>query len=472
MLQVSELNLPPPELQFHVGLLSEVSDLLSHLQRHLRRRNYHKIITKVEIGLPIPQLPEADGAEWREEENEVGSWRKNHFGGFQENIDLRMSESCRSVSDQESVMSGKNNDEELKLVDCEGCGADPVSGRGGVEGVESYCERTKEFFGKTGDVRDEVLENTFDQSGSHQGDDSTDQTENVQLREGEWRSQESRVNGPFLAATKSQSPIQGTFDSTDPVQEENQVSNDWKYLNQIGKFSEDSEQSCRRGNLAFDGLTRGRESSQNQMRTDLVPNDLIQNEQVSGVSDVLIDLTRANISEPVLPNNYNEMNERHILPSEGTQEEQDGEELQNNQVEEIQDHSAHEQVASTNEQDPEEFQTQRNSIQSPVELNDKRTEMQRLVRLERTQDRSESERPSSEDISDIVGSVEIITHQEHKYESQQMDSAEDEHLFQLSHSSGKLKTGDDNDDEDMPRYDSWLLRGADPLVIAQDGAAR
>ena len=56
-----------------------------------------------------------------------------------------------------------------------------------------------------------------------------------------------------------------------------------------------------------------------------------------------------------------------------------------------------------------------------------------------------------------------------------MDSAEDEHLFQdgqLSHSSGKLKTGDDNDDEDMPRYDSWLLRGADPLVIAQDGAAR
>ena len=149
MLQVSELNLPPPELQFHVGLLSEVSDLLSHLQRHLCRRNYHEIITKVEIGLPIPQLPEADGAEWREEENEVGSWRKNHFGGFQENIDLRMSETCRSVSDQESVMSGKNNDEELKLVDCEGCGADPVSGRGGVEDVESYCERTKEFFGKT-----------------------------------------------------------------------------------------------------------------------------------------------------------------------------------------------------------------------------------------------------------------------------------------------------------------------------------
>ena len=484
MLQVSELNLPPPELQFHVGLLSEVSDLLSHLQRHLCRRNYHEIITKVEIGLPIPQLPEADGAEWREEENEVGSWRKNHFGGFQENIDLRMSETCRSVSDQESVMSGKNNDEELKLVDCEGCGADPVSGRGGVEDVESYCERTKEFFGKTGDVRDEVLENSLDQSGSHQGDDSTDQTENVQLREGEWRSRESRVNGPFLAATKSQSPIQGKFDSTDLVQEESQVSNDWKYLNQIGEFSEDSEQSCGRGNLAFDGLTRGRESSQNQMRTDLVPNDLIQNEQVSGVSDVLIDqdfilvgqtqkdLTKANISEPDLPNDYNEMNERHILPSEGTQEEQDGEELQNNQVEEIQDHSAHEQVASTNEQDPEEFQTQRNSIQSPVELNDNRTEMQGLVRLERTQDRSESERPSSEDISDIVGSVEIITHQEHKYESQQMDSAEDEHLFQLSHSSGKLKTGDDNDDEDMPRYDSWLLRGADPLVIAQDGAAR
>ena len=104
----------------------------------------------MEIGFPIPQLPEADGSEWQVEEDEGGSWKKPHFGDGQHrqlveqrrNTDLEMDESHGSVSDDESLTSGNTDEGELELIQFEDR-SNCSTGRGGrgKSVVCCYAER-------------------------------------------------------------------------------------------------------------------------------------------------------------------------------------------------------------------------------------------------------------------------------------------------------------------------------------------
>merc|ERR1719447_1327728 len=113
----------------------------------------------------MPQLPEADGSEWKEGE---GSWKKPHFGGGRQHreleqrrnySDLVMDESRRSVSDGESMTSGNTDEGELELIKVEDRSNSPTGGGGrnkSMEEIESTF--SGDIASKDGSTRLDQLE--------------------------------------------------------------------------------------------------------------------------------------------------------------------------------------------------------------------------------------------------------------------------------------------------------------------------
>lgn len=343
----------------------------------------------MEIGFPIPQLPEADGSEWQVEEDEGGSWKKPHVGHGQHrqlveqrgNTDLEMDES--HGSDDESLTSGNTDEGELELTQFEDRSS-CSTGRGGrsksmeereptfdIEPTDSRCLDQQEAAMV---VRGEVLDNSLPRSpeekfkmDSHQRDKSIDerkpiyrsqpqeQVEDVLISEGEWSSGLSGVTGPFLAARKSKSPIQGTFSPADLVHEgraqkddleDNQAAYDQTHSSPTRGYYEHAEQTWEGEDLTIlEDPTQKEKSSTDLEKREFVPNDLIRREQVSGISDVrnLIvadpsqqDLMTGNIldekhSRTEDPDNHNDGRVGRISQNGENEDEREGDDLQINQ---------------------------------------------------------------------------------------------------------------------------------------------
>ena len=155
-LQVSELNLPPPELQFNVGLLSEVDEIFVAYYQNSPFHKDHLIImklpSKVEIGLPMPQHIEADEAELKGYEEGRDSLLKHCSGDGGGNEDLHYLEHDCERGESKGFCNGDSRSctkEEGAKVQCENIVISSLNGNNGntitsAERVESTFEGNEE----------------------------------------------------------------------------------------------------------------------------------------------------------------------------------------------------------------------------------------------------------------------------------------------------------------------------------------
>ena len=388
----------------------------------------------------MPQLPEADGSEWQVEDGEGGSWKKPHFGDGQHrqlveqrgNTDLEMDESHGSVSNDESLTSGNTEEGELELTQFEDRSNSSNGRSKSMEEMEATFDIEPIFDSRCLDqqeaamvVRGEVLDNSLPRSpeDSYQRDNASngrepiyrsrpeEQVEDVLLSEGEWSSGLAGVTGPFLAARKSKSPIQGTFSPADLVHEgraqkddleDNQAACDQTHSIQNNPSPtrvcyEHAEQTWEGEDLTLqEDPTQKEKSSTDLQKREFVPNDLIPSEQVSGISDVrnLIvadpsqqDLMTGNIldekhSPTEDPDNHNDGCVGRISPNGENEDEREGEDLQINQDCQNSKLPGPPLVEQTEDQEENEMEEMKNEMQRPEE-------MQRLEDQDRLSDKSE-----------------------------------------------------------------------------------
>ena len=425
----------------------------------------------------MPQLPEADGSEWKEGE---GSWKKPHFGGGGQHrepeqrrnySDLVMDESRRSVSDSESMTSGNTDEGELELIKIE----DPINSLTKV-------------------VRGGILENTptqspedDDQIDSHERSREEKQVENVLLAEGEWTSGLTGVNGPFLAARKSKSPIQGPLGPADVVQEgpaqevnfeENQVASNHQtisiqnYSSPAGGYHEPGEQTWEGEDLTWDeyDLTQERKTSPDLMEREFVPNNL--SAQASGILDMdnpsQQDLMTAyNHSFPEDPDKHNDGCGGQICPNEENEQEEDN--LNCNQDCPI----GKKLWEETAQEDPEESPEEQNNAQVWDQNESKMQPEEGLQRPESVTDQEscESQRLLREESVEIIGGeqpVEIVGEQPvENFTDQELDKSDQIKSCesQPNQENQQIKFGEETREKQLIKDDQfWQPSGISPMI--------